>query len=265
MAVKSLCGVPGSGKTLNATRISLKHYKLTNSLLRKGIIYLLANLKIPKMIIERDRYKRFKKNKIVNVYSNYPILLDKKNNIYSKPVDIWDLNNTYSFEPGSIIILDEIQLRIDSEDYKDKIINKKISDIAKFLQAHRHFAIKDIYFITQHPSRIFKKARNVCEIYYKQSKLFKIPFTSYSFMKMIGYYTLEDYGKYIPRSREERKKLSFEYSKKILLFNHKKVFNAYDSRYLSIYNFGKPLLENTSYNNLKISYEELDKIFNNYT
>ena len=265
MAVKSLCGVPGSGKTLNATRIAIKHYRKENNIIKKGIIYLLAKFKVEKMIILRDNYKRFKDDKINNIYTNYPILLDKKHGIYSNSVDIWDLNNDYSFEPNSLIILDEIQLRVDSEDYKVKEINSKLTRIAKFLQAHRHFGIKDIYFITQHPSRIFKKARNVCEIYVKQSKLVKIPFTDYSIMKMIGYYNIDDYGKFIPKDRQERKKLPFEYSKKIVIFNHRRVFQAYDSRYLSLYNYNKPLKDSNNYDTLKMDYNYLEKIFDDYS
>ena len=262
MALQCLCGVPGSGKTLNSTRIAIKHYKIENNLIKKGIIYFLSYFKIPKFITLKENYNRFKNKKINNVYSNYPILLDKKNNIYSIPIDIWDLDNNYSFEPNAIIILDEIQLRVDSDEYKNKEVNKRIGKIAKFLQAHRHFGIKNIYFISQHPSRIFKKARNVCEIYYKQSKLFKIPFTPYSYMKMIGYFTLEDYGKYIPKDRQERKKLPFEYTKKILFFNHKKVFNSYDSRYLANYNYNRPLYEYSNYTNLRINDDKLEEIFN---
>lgn len=263
MAVKTLCGVPGSGKTLNSTRIGVKHYSIENNMLKHFIISFLSKLKIKKFVILNDYYKKFSKNKIINVYSNYPILLDSKNNIYSKYCDIWDLNNECSFEPNSIIILDEIQLRVDSDEYKDKEVNKKLSKIAKFLQAHRHFGIKDIYFITQHPSRLFKKARNVCESFTKQSAIIKIPFTSFAFMKTIDYFTLDDYGKFIPRSREEKKKLPFDYKKKYIFFNYKKVFKRYDSRYLSIYNYNKPLLDSECFDNFKIDYIYLDKIFNN--
>ncbi len=262
MAVKALNGVPGSGKTLNLTRIAINHYKHENNVIKRNVVKLLAKLKIKKMVILNDYYNRFPYHRINNVYTNYPILLDKKYKIYSNSVDIWDLNNEYSFEPNALIGIDEVQLRVDSDEYKDKEVNKKIANVAKFLQAHRHFGIKDIYLISQHPSRIFKKARNVCEVYIKQSKLIKIPFTDYSLMKMTSYFNIDDYGKYIPRSREERKKLPFEYKKKIVLFNHSKVFKSFDSRYLSLYNYNKPLKLGNNYQSLKIEYKELEKIFN---
>ncbi len=262
MAVICSCGVPGSGKTLDTTRLAIKHYKKANNILKKIFIFTLAKFKVKKFILLRDNYFRFPYHKINNVYTNYPVLLDKKHNIYSQYSDIWDLNNDYSFEPHSLIINDELQLRVDSDEYKDKEKNKKISDIAKFLQSHRHFGIDNIILVSQHPSRIFKKARNVTERFDKHYKLFKIPFTNYSIMKIISYYNFDDYGKHIPKDREERKKLPFDYSKKTIIFNHKKVFKSYDSRYLAKYNYDKPLINKGKYNNLKIDKEKLYEIFN---
>lgn len=259
MSLIAFNGVPGSGKTLNATRIALKHYSKENSYLKKFYYYILY--KFTKNKVDYLYYKNFDKCKINNVYSNFPILLDKKNNIYSNKVDFWDLNNNYSFLPHSCIIIDEIQLYADSDEYKDKEVNKKLSRIAKFLQAHRHYGVDTIIFTSQNPSRIFKKGRNICESYFKQKKIINIPLTPFSILKGIGYYDLDFYGRYIPRDREEKKKLPFEYYKKIYIFNRKKVFNAYDSRYLSEYNYNKPLVDKGIYNTSKVSYEHLVNIF----
>lgn len=255
----SYCGVPGSGKTLDATREALKHYKKENKPIKKFINYLFY-----KTGINKDNflyYKNFPKNKINSVYSNYPILLDKKNKIYSNYCNIWDLNNNYSFYPNSLIIIDEIQLYIDSEDYKDKNINQKIKRIAKFLQAHRHFGIDNIIFISQHPSRIFKKGRNICESYLKHKKVLNIPLIPISIIRTVGYYELDYYGRYIPKDRETRKKLEFDYYKKIRFFNRKKVYKAYSSRYLSKYNYDKPLIDYGTFNKLLLDYEQLKKAF----
>lgn len=43
--------------------------------------------------------------------------------------------------------------------------------------------------------------------------------------------------------------------------NFKKVFAAYDSRYLSKYNYDKPLLNKGTYTTLKVEYEELVPYF----
>ena len=261
MAVYGLNGVPGSGKTLNATRIGYKHYRKENSKIKFYLRYLLSYLPNEKFKENFNYYDKFNKRKINNVYSNYPILLDKKNNIYSNVISFWDLNNDYSYLPNACIIIDEIQLYADSDEYKDKNVNKKLSNIAKFLQAHRHFGIKDIIFTSQHPSRIFKKGRNVCEYFFKQCKVINIPLTKYSIIKGVGYYNLDDYGKYIPKDRKLRKQLPFDYFKKIYIFNRKKIYNAYDSRYLSEYNYNKPLYNNGLYDKKKVSYDHLKNIF----
>lgn len=259
----SLCGVPGSGKTLNATRMALKHYRKENSKIKYYFSYLISKIPNNKLKVDFEYYKRFPYCKINNVYSNYPILLDKKRNIYSNKVDFWDLNNKSSFLPNAFIVIDEVQLSADSDEYKDKVTNKKLSKIAKFLQAHRHFGVNTIIFTSQNPSRIFKKGRNICESYLKQCKVLNIPFTPFTIMKGIGYYDLDYYGKYIPKSREERKKLPFEYYKRFAIFNRNRVFKAYDSRYLSEYNYNMPLLEKGTYDNSKVDYEQLKILFEN--
>lgn len=261
MALVSYCGVPGSGKTLDLTYEALKHYKKENSKFHRFIVWILARLGFKKYKKLFQFYKLFPKEKINNVYSNYPILLDKKNKIYSNYCNIWDLNNEYSFLPNSFIGIDEIQLYIDSEDYKDKDINAKIKKIAKFLQAHRHYGIKTIVFVSQHPSRIFKKGRNICESYLKHKKIINIPIIPISIMRTVGYYELDYYGRYIPKDRETRKKLEFDFYKKIKFFNRRKVYNAYSSRYLSKYNYDKPLIEKGKFESLSLSMEQLKEAF----
>ena len=259
--LRSYCGVPGSGKTLNATYQAIKHYRRENNEIKYFISFIFSKIGIKSKKIDFDYYKRFPHHRIIYIYSNYPILLDKKRNIYSNKVTLWDLNNDYSFLPNSLIIIDEIQLYADSDEYKDKIVNKKLGKIAKFLQAHRHFGVKEIIFISQHPSRIFKKGRNICESYLKLRKIINIPFTPYSLILGTGYYEMEFYGRFIPKNREEKKKLPFDYYRFFRIFNRYKVYNAYDSRYLSNYNYNKPLSESGLYEGLKIDYSYLSELF----
>ena len=260
MALRCLCGVPGSGKTLEATRIALNHYKKQNNTVRKSLMHIGSLLHIKKCIEEFNYYGIFPHGKINNIYSNYPILLNKKKKIYSNKIDLWKLDNSYSFYPNSIIIIDEVQLYVDSDEYKDKEQNARIRKIAKFLQAHRHFGIDDIIFISQHPSRIFKKARNICESYSKMKKIIRIPFTPLCITRSIGYYEFDFYGRFIPKDKDERKKLPFDYFKKTRIFNCKKVFKAYDSRYLSLYNYDKPLYVEKYYSS-KLSMDDLEILF----
>lgn len=227
------------------------------------ICYFLFFKKIINSINDLD-YKYFclfPHRKINNIYSSFPILLDRKNNIWSNRITLFDLMNNYSFLPNSKLIIDEIQLFIDSDEFKDKEKNKIISKIGKFLQAHRHFGIKQIIFTSQSPSRIFKKGRNIVIGYLKQDKIINLPFLPLSIMRGTLYYDFEFYGRYIPRDREERRKLPFNYRKIIKIFNRNKVYSAYDSRYLSKYNYGKPLLNLGTWDDYKVSNDYLEKLF----
>ena len=264
MEILEFCGIGGSGKTLNATNFAIKHYKRENNPIKKGSYKIFSyfpgklGLKCKKKL---EYYKIFPKGRINNIYSSYPILLDKKRNIYSNKFNIFDFNNEWSFLPNSLFIEDEIQLKIDSDEYKDIKKNKKISIIAKFMQAARHYGCYGIILTSQHPSRVFKKARNVTSRFIKHYKIFKIPLLDIGFIKTISYFTLEDYGKYIPKDRQMRKQLSFDFKIERHFINFKRVYNSYDSRYLSNYNYGKPLYNKGTYDSLKVDYEELRCLF----
>ena len=86
MEILCFSGIPGSGKTLDATSEALKHYRSENGLFRRILPILLSKLpgKLGNKGKERLKYiHSFPYNRINNVYSTYPILLDKKHNIYS--------------------------------------------------------------------------------------------------------------------------------------------------------------------------------------
>lgn len=264
MEILCFSGIPGSGKTLDATYEALRHYKKENNIIKKSI-YLLFS-KIPGKLGQASRdkiayYNSFPHGKINNIYSSYPILLDKKRNIYSRKWSIFAFNGKWSFLPNAMFVDDEIQLKIDSDEYDDKDKKKLISKIAKFMQSARHFGCSQIILCTQHPSRLFKKARNVASGFVQHKSMFIIPFIYRGWIKTIKYYILDDYGKYIPRDRKERAKLPFEYKKKIKFINFKKVFSAYDSRYLSKYNYDKPLFDKGTYDSLKVEYNDLVTYF----
>ena len=260
MALISYCGVPGSGKTLTATIIAKKHFKKENSKIKYYTNYLISLIPIVKLKTNINYYNNFDYKKINNIYSNYPILLykNKKKNIEikSKRINLWDMNNDFSFLPNSVIVIDEVQLYADSDEYKDKTINEKLSHVAKFLQAHRHYGINKIIFISQNPSRIFKKARNICDSYLKLKKVINLPF-GISLVRGRGYYDLDYFGKYVPKDREEKKRLPFEYYNYTKFFKRKNIYTAYDSRYLSNYNYNKPLYSNGEYETLKVDYDTL--------
>ena len=100
--ISCISGLPGKGKNVYATYLALKHFDKTNSLLKRCI-------------------RRIKHQDIIinNVYSTYPILLDKKKMIYSRLVTLDDMKNQYSFLKDSLIIVDEVQSFYDSDEFKD--------------------------------------------------------------------------------------------------------------------------------------------------
>lgn len=226
------------------------------------IFYLFFFKKIIKSFnsLDYEYYKVFPYERINNVYSTFPIILDKKLNIKSHKISLFDMDSRYSFYPNSLMIIDEVQLFVDSDEYQDKVKKKLISMIAKFLQAHRHFGVKQIIYISQSPSRIFKKARNITVGYLKLFKKYDLPL-GISLLRGVIYYDFEYYGRYIPRDREERKKLPFEYKKVFKLFFRNDIYSRYDSRYLSNYNYGKPLLNRGTWENMKVDYEYLRTMF----
>ena len=234
MSVISINGLPGKGKTLTATSLAIKHYKRQNRFLSRFI----------------RRLRRTKK--IYNsVYSNYPILLDKRRKIYSNRISVYDLMNQYSFLKNSILIIDEIQLFYDSDEYKTfpRII-------ANFNQAHRHFGIKDIIYISQHPSRVVKKLRNVVSEYYRIKTVFRLPILNIGFITARVTYEFEDYEMSFTKDSELRKMKDIK--SKIFLVNFRKVYKAYDTCYLRPLNADKPLIDHGTYNSVDLNENDIN-------
>ena len=264
MEILCYSGIPGSGKTLDATYEALRHFKRENNIVRKSIYLVLSKLpgKIGKPFKEKIAYyKCFPHGKINNIYSSYPILLDKKYNIYSHIWSIYAFSGKWSFLPNALFVDDEIQLKVDSDEYADPEAKKIIAKIAKFCQSARHFGCHKIIVCTQHPSRLFKKLRNVASGFVQHKSMFMLPILHIGFIKTIRYYLLDDYGKYIPRDRKKRKELTFEYKKKMKFMSFNKIFSSYDSRYLSKYNYDKPLYDRGCYISKKVEYDDLVGFF----
>lgn len=230
MSVIGLHGIPGSGKTLSATAIALKYYKKQNKLYKQFF-----------------RYIRKKDIIINNIYTNYPILLNKRKKIYSNVITIDDLDNRYSFLPNSILILDEVQAFYDS--YRD--FKKFPASISSFFQFHRHFGIKDIYILSQHPRRLITYIRDVICQYHRIKKFFRIPFLNLGIVCYKKCYEFEDFTDSFTRDKELKKKL--EIKTKFYLFNTKRVYRSYDSTYLKALNKDKPLCNLGTYHDLSIN------------
>lgn len=236
MSVISINGLPGMGKTLTATALALKHYKKENILLKKII-------------------RKIKKDNAIinNVYSNYPILLDKRKKIYSNIVSVNDFQNQYSFLSNSLIIIDEIQLFYDSDEFK---IFPRV--IANFNQAHRHFLIKNIIYVSQHPSRVVKKLRNVVSEYYRIKTRFCIPILKIGFISYRITYEFEYYEQLFTKDKEIKK--MYDIKSKIIFCNFRKIYNAYDSIYLLPLNKNKPLIKKGNFDSLVLDNDSLSEL-----
>jgi len=240
--VTCISGIPGSGKNVRATYLAKKHYKKSNSPIRK----------IMRKIMHKPVH-------INNIYSTYPILLKKgtkkRKAIYSNRVTIYDLIPDNRFEENALIIIDEVQAFWDSDEYKE--FPKKI---ATFNQFHRHFGISDIYYISQHPSRIVKKLCNIACEFDKIKTFINIPLINIAFMHVVSYFERDDYGKYNHPKREIK---TYDVKNHYILFLTGKIFKSYDSKYLKVLNKDKPLYNSGTFDNLNLSEAEIKYIYRN--
>lgn len=231
-------GIPGSGKNVLVTKICLHHYKKTNNSIRRLI-------------------RKIKKEPIWinNVYSTYPILLKKtkKEKVYSNIVTIYDLVPNNRFLNHAVIVIDETQAFYDSEDHKEFP-----KEIAIFNQFHRHFGIDDIYYVSQHPSRILKKLRILACEFDKIKRFICIPFIHLAFMHIVRYFEFDDYGKYNHPKKEAK---TYDVKNRYMLFFGGKVFKAYDSKYLKVLNIDKPLYNRGVFKKIDLSEKEIKYIY----
>ena len=234
--ISCISGLPGMGKNVLATHLAKKHFNQENNPIKR----LIRRLK------HQDIY-------INNIYTTYPILLNKRKKIYSNLITLDDLDNRYRYLPRSLIIIDEVQSFYDSDEYKD--FPKKV---AVFNQFHRHFGIKDIYYISQHPSRIVKKLRNVTCRFTKIRKFKVIPIINIGFMYLTNYYEFDDYGKWHHPNKEQK---TYDVDNHFKFFRVNPVFKSYNSTYLKVLNEDKPLYNKGQFKNTTLTKKEVHNIF----
>lgn len=232
----SLNGLPGMGKNVLATYIAKKNFRRENNSVKR--------------LIRRLQHKPIYNN---NIYSTFPIILNKRKNIYSNIITLDNLNNNYSYLKNASIFIDEVQSFYDSDEYKDFP-----KEIAVFNQFHRHFGIKDIYYITQHPSRLVKKLRNVTCKYVKIRKFINIPIINLGIMYLTNYYEFEDYGKWHHPSKEQK---TYDVDNHFKIFLTRPVFKSYNSTYLKVLNEDKPLLNKGTFNTTQLNEKQVRYIF----
>lgn len=240
--ITCISGIPGSGKNVRATYLARKAYKKNNNILRK----LIRRIKHESIIVN-------------NIYSTYPICIkkyskkSKKQDVYSNIVTIYDLIPDNRFLKHSTIIIDETQAFYDSEEYKDFP-----KEIAIFNQFHRHFDVDDIYYITQHPSRLMKKLRILSCEFDKIKTFINIPFINLAFMHIIRYFEFDDYGKYHHPKKEAK---TYDVKNKYVLFFTRKTFKSYNSKYLQVLNKDKPLYNRGTFNSKTLTESQIRYIY----
>lgn len=256
MSVIFIGGVPGSGKTLFATYLVKKKFKRENLFKRKKFINnIFTNypVQLTNYFKKRKKYKK----QVVRAYDEKGRLLKRVNfvdrNIYSRKVCLQDFNTYHRHIPDSVYVFDEFHAVIDSLDYKT--FPKKIQ---KTFQFHRHFGIKDIYVICQHPSRLVKQVRILVDEFYKIKKFIKIPFLGICIFKYSVYYNFEDYGKSTKVKKEDA---IYDFDNKIRIFRYKKVFNSYDTKYMKALVEEEKYFETEPYNCLNLTIEDIKNNF----
>lgn len=226
MAVMIFSGLPGKGKTANATRLALKEFSKHNSFIFK-FFYNMNNKDLNiKEALKKDEIKGLKKLVVNKIYSNYPILLDQKKKIYSNIIKPLDLNMVYKLPKGSVVIFDEMQRYYDSREFK-----KFPRDVGTFVQHHRHADIKYIVFVTQHPRRLDNKIRDLAEIFRKYRVWFKFPLLPLVLVTYTDYFEFEDYGLYNKVKKEYQ---TYDYKNGFRFMITKKLYNAYDNKYFKV-------------------------------
>lgn len=163
MALITLTGKPGKGKTLTMVNVARKEFKkynpplkvwFTEKILRKKYIYeVLQYSDFPVL------FKKPKKGKKYYYYDENGEIVES-DFIMSLKCRIFDLILDNKFPQGSSFYIDEVQAKYDSMEYKDFP-----DSIAHYFQAHRHFD-HDIYVSSQSQSRIIKRILVLSEEYW---------------------------------------------------------------------------------------------------
>lgn len=249
MSVISIGGVPGSGKTLFVTYLMKKKFKKENRFrfFKEKINNVFTNypVKLSNYKIKKKKIKSI--DKFTNEVSFESVLVDK--NIYSRSCSLLDFSTWHKFIPDSVYVLDEFHTLFDSLDYKN--FPKSISKVFQF---HRHLGIKDIYVIAQHPSRIVKQVRILIDEFYKIKRFIKIPFLGIAFVKYSVYYNFDDYGKSTKVKKED---VAYDFENHFRFFRYKKVFKSYDTKYMSALVKDKDFYETVPYSALNLTQEDI--------
>ncbi len=225
-------GVPRVGKNKTAVYLAVSHYSKENSLIKQLI-----------------RKKRGLDPIYNNVYSNFPILLDRRKKIYANEISIYDLNGEYRLRENAMIVIDEMPVTFDALDWKD--FPKAIGD---YLHVHGHYHINSIILVAQHPKRLPNKPRDIAEILWRIKKFKKLPLLPWGRLNAVQYFQFDDYGKpeYI-----DKKVATYDFEIVKKWCNLKNIHSRYKHDYMYPRIADKPMLEHNEYNALYLSKKQI--------
>lgn len=249
MAVRTITGRPGMGKTLELTVLALSCFKDDN----RKVDQLASKIKDEDYIW------------VNNIYSNYPILLKEDKNkmlkyidgsgqvkeshqIYSNVLRFTDMRLKWRFSRGASFFIDEVQFVYDSSEYK------LFPDcIAHFFQIHRHLGYNMIYTNSQSISRIIKKILVVTEEYWDIID-YKCYFGKLCRVDFRISYDLISSNETSAASRMNEDE-NVDYYRK--WFFSKKPFNAYDTKYLGELNENLPVYNRGQWTSKRMTREQI--------
>ena len=258
MSVIFVGGVPGSGKTLFCTSIAKSKFRKENLFRRKkkriNNVFTNYPVQLTNLFSKRNKFNKVvirSKDAFGHVVKDVSYL-DK--NQYSRSTTLMAFNVYHKYIPDSIYIFDEFHAMFDSLEFKD--FPKKIQ---KTFQFHRHFGIKDIYVVCQHPSRLVKQVRVLVDEFYQIKKFIKIPFIGIGMFKYVIYYNFEDYGKSTKVKKED---VQYDFKCKLKFVRYKKLFKSYYTKYMKALVEEELYYETVPYSCLSLSKEDILKNFN---
>ena len=184
MSLIIIDGKPGMGKTLLLTWFAYKDFKEKNPPFK---VWFTNKFTKKRWIYDNSIYSDFpillkkpKKKKNYLIYDDYSDVISSPF-VSSLKFRIFDLVLDNKFRPKSLFLIDEIQQKYDSMEYKDFP-----DSIAHYCQAHRHFT-QDIYCSSQSQSRIIKRILVLSEEYWNVQS-FKKFFVCYSIHNETSYF-----------------------------------------------------------------------------
>lgn len=154
MALNLVVGKPGSGKSYYMVRRLYNDFIMTFAQSTDGRRSIYTNL--PLNLIEIN--KQLKLDGITNYdVFDYVYFLDDNFFDVANRCRWWE-----KFPVGALIIIDEVQYYLSSQEGKDKVTEEYLKEFTNYISTHRHYQ-HDLFFLTQHPDNIQKSVLNMAE------------------------------------------------------------------------------------------------------